>query len=609
MRTRCSRLFESIESLEARIAPAAVSFSFPEYDGDIVTIKSSVGTKADLMTAAKIVGDRLQSLDLSATTWGTEFAGASVTISVKKAPTGDGFVEMGYLNASGIDLGAVSIKGDLGQIDAGDGSTPAQAIRSLSVSSMGRFGLQSQGVGGSLVSDIAGAVGSLNVTGDLRGVFLDISGGPTASLGALTIGGSIIGGTDPNTGCLAVDGTIGLAMIKGDLRGGSGSDSGSLIADVRIKTARISGSIVGGSGFNSGRISSDGEISLLSIRGDLLGGDGLQSGNVRGSGKLGAVEIGGSIVGSSGDSSGIISTSGVLLSLKVGRDVIGKSGDSSGSIFAFAGLGSVSVGGSLYGGTKNSTGFIGSQGDVGAVKIGRDVVGGSITGTAGDVLYSGTIRSGARLASVTVGGSIRAGVDHSTGGALILNASIIAGNDIGSLTVGGSIVGSEDPNGNTVVTIGARGQATPGAFSDLAIGKVTVGDSVERTLIIAGYIFVPGLTPTNGDASIGPVKVGRDWIASDLIAGASKTTEWGLASNTALGGGNASLAATIASITIGGGVTGTPDSVSSTDHYGFVAQQIGSFKEGGIVLAPRIAATDLPIELSRLTGDVTVREV
>jgi hypothetical protein len=66
------------------------------------------------------------------------------------------------------------------------------------------------------------------------------------------------------------------------------------------------------------------------------------------------------------------------------------------------------------------------------------------------------------------------------------------------------------------------------------------------------------------------------------------------------------IVAKIASITIGGTVTGT---ASSGDHFGFVAQQIGAFTAGGFT-APLTSATDAPIDFSFGTGhDVTLREI
>lgn len=44
------------------------------------------------------------------------------------------------------------------------------------------------------------------------------------------------------------------------------------------------------------------------------------------------------------------------------------------------------------------------------------------------------------------------------------------------------------------------------------------------------------------------------------------------------------------------------------DHYGFVAQQIGSFKSLGFTAA-LTAGTDAPLELALSTGEVTIREL
>jgi hypothetical protein len=68
---------------------------------------------------------------------------------------------------------------------------------------------------------------------------------------------------------------------------------------------------------------------------------------------------------------------------------------------------------------------------------------------------------------------------------------------------------------------------------------------------------------------------------------------------------DAALIARIASIAIKGIVTGT---AIAPDHFGFVAQQIGSFKALGF--APKLTtSTDTPIELSPATADVTLREI
>ena len=94
-------------------------------------------------------------------------AAGSVRASAAKAPrgvvAGDRLAHVGYINATGIDLGKVQVKGDLGQIDAGDDLTPNPGLLNLSAQSIGRSGLFTQLPGGSLQSDIVGAVKSLKL--------------------------------------------------------------------------------------------------------------------------------------------------------------------------------------------------------------------------------------------------------------------------------------------------------------------------------------------------------------------------------------------------------------------------------------------------------------
>jgi hypothetical protein len=150
-------LRSSVELLEARVAPAAV-FHFVDMDGDKVTIVSSKGSNFDLMNAAHIVGGQLQTLDLSGAVFGAEFDQADITISAVRAPggTGDGKVNVGYLKVVGEDLGAVTIDGDLGRIDVGDGNAAAPALASLTVGSIYRFGKSTQDASGGFPLDGSG---------------------------------------------------------------------------------------------------------------------------------------------------------------------------------------------------------------------------------------------------------------------------------------------------------------------------------------------------------------------------------------------------------------------------------------------------------------------
>ncbi|HEV7403968.1 MAG TPA: hypothetical protein VGO11_13605, partial [Chthoniobacteraceae bacterium] len=73
--------------------------------------------------------------------------------------------------------------------------------------------------------------------------------------------------------------------------------------------------------------------------------------------------------------------------------------------------------------------------------------------------------------------------------------------------------------------------------------------------------------------------------------------------------GKASIASKIASITIGGLIKGTTGGgVNATDHFGFVAEQIGSFTVAGVAI-PLMANAHNDNRAIGLTGDVTIHEV
>jgi hypothetical protein len=179
--------------------------------------------------------------------------------------------------------------------------------------------------------------------------------------------------------------------------------------------------------------------------------------------------------------------------------------------------------------------------------------------------------------------------------------------------VKGSIVGNEKDNGTTLVTISARGQATPGATIDLAIDSLQVGGRVEFTNILAGFDQDDTvLAGSNGNASIGSVKVGGNWIASNITAGVQDGGASGFGTaddaviNIPAGAPTDAIVARIASISIKGLVVGT--AAADGIQFGFTAQQIGSFKALGFK-ASLTSETDDAINLSPITGDVTIREV
>jgi hypothetical protein len=80
-----------------------------------------------------------------------DFAGASISIKAKaSAALGNGFVNVGRINADGTDLKALTVRGDLGSLVAGNTSESAPSIGKLSVNSIGRLNVSTQEAGGSL---------------------------------------------------------------------------------------------------------------------------------------------------------------------------------------------------------------------------------------------------------------------------------------------------------------------------------------------------------------------------------------------------------------------------------------------------------------------------
>ncbi len=634
-----------IEPLESRIAPAAVSLTYTDLDGDKVKITDSSGTltAGDLSFIGGGTNGQLMLLDLAA----AGFAGksANITFSVTKAGNGDGFADLGYINGDGNDFGAIKLAGDLGGMIIGSGSATTPAVKGLSARSLGAHGLATQNGVGDLRLTIKGALNSLHVAGDVNEAIIDVStaAGTNAKIGTVFIGGSLIGGTTDQSGSLIARDGLGMVTIKGGIFGGKGTTSGAVtcthdVAGVSIGgpvigaggltsgvifsalgtmgAVKIGGDLAGGTGSFSGRVFGKVEIKSVKLGGSLVGGTGDHSGLIHGDAQLGAISIGGSLLGGSGSASGVGSTSGavmadgVLGAVKVSGDVRGGDAPTTGLIKGGAGIVSVTIGGSLLGGSSSVSGAILSDGAIGGIKIGRDLRGGDRAANGiGDISLSGYI-SADRLGAITIGGSVIAGFSAVISvSANSRNAWIEAVHDITSITVKGSVAGAVDAVGrrnNVVFAAGGQAAATP--TSDLAIGKITIGGRVERLDVRAGYVFDPtGISQaSDGNAQIGPVTVGGDWILSNLVAGVGDRDGNGFGNDDdmLIPGGTISK---IASIAIKGSVVGS--SAFSSDHYGFVAHTIGAFKAAGFTAKLHATGPLDVVELSPATGDVTVREL
>ena len=224
-----------IEFLEARIAPAvlisAKAVSYKDADGDLVTVKLSkaVLTDANVETVfqfntafAETAEQQLQSINLA--TLASE--GISVKLVAKPAGDGDGFAAVGDINSTGFALGKVKLDGDLGRITAG--SSAPIAAKSLTVVSIGRYGIATQAIGGTLDTLFTAGVGKIAAKQDVRGN-IDISGGSNGRLGGLSIAGSLLGSSlDTERGTINVAGDIGKVKIGRDIVGGA-SNSGAAV--------------------------------------------------------------------------------------------------------------------------------------------------------------------------------------------------------------------------------------------------------------------------------------------------------------------------------------------------------------------------------------------
>ena len=390
--------------------------TWTDVDGDLVTLTVSKGAldATNFKLLAKSTDDhRAQLLRLSL---GSAFEGADVSLTAKRAG-GDGQVNVGEVNAVFVDLGKVTIGGDLGHINVGDGDAVAP-FTSLTVGSIGVFGGRTQDTGGNLTSQIFGPAGPVTVAGDVHEALFQVASlnvDSPATLASLTIGGSLIGGKAVATGVFAAD-SLGVVKIGGDIRGGAGVESGYLQAK---------------------------SLASLTIGGDLHGGSGDVSGAIQIIGVAGDVSIGGSQLGGSGVASGSIFVTGNLGKVSIGHDQIGGAGVASGLLFTEnpgANIASVTISGDARGGDANFSGGILAGGTLGPA-----VVKGDVTGTH-DHAY--TIRGGGALtvtqsiaiASVSVGGNF----DH----ALVLagygadNVPTNGHAQIGAITVSGDWLAS-----------------------------------------------------------------------------------------------------------------------------------------------------------------------
>jgi hypothetical protein len=483
-----------IETLESRIAPATLvnstTVTYLDVDGDLVTVKTNRGSwdlATDFVFKPEGNGERLQRLELSGK---DEFRGAALTISAEIVSGGNGFVDVGCISAHDLDLGAITIDGDLGRLAAGDSVYKTPGLASLTVRSLGQAGLATQEAGGSLVIGVDGRLGKLTVTNNVKGTEVYTSGSPYGTIGSIDIGGSLIGSSVFHGGSIHASGDIGRVTIGGNIMGGAGSYSGVVASLGNIGSVTVGGTLYGGTTSDTGGIQAT-NLGPVKVGLHVLGGAGIHTGFIEAYRNIASVSIGGSLTGGSKAESGIIQTrtAGNIGPVSIAGSVTGGDEFNAGSIVANHGdIASVKIGHKLSGGAGNRSGQIATidGGNIGPVKIG------TITGLdgifGGDGVRSGSIEANAgNIASVTVNGRI---VGSSGDGSGAIRTS--SGGNIGPVSVSESIFGGSGSVSGAIYIF------ANGNVASVTIGKNLVGSTGSSS----------GSIRTEGVGKIGQVKIG-----------------------------------------------------------------------------------------------------
>ena len=521
------------ENLESRLAMAGL-VAFTDVDGDIVTVQTNRGTDA-LLSAALILSPRgtvggfqLERVQLD----NPAFARTNLTITARPGPLGgDDVVNLGDIVTS-LDLGRVTIGGDIGRIRAGDSNLRTSGVAAFNASSVGLYGT---GTGASdTYSFIVGGLPSFrldwslyrarfSVTGQAANVVIggnidganSFDGFEAYSIGRIVVGGSVRGDALEGSGrIVASRGNINRVEVAGDLEGGFGNNSGSVASTGTIGFARVGRSIIGGGtgpgGNSSGSITAGRDITRLVVGGQIAGGGGaLYSGAVYAVGAIRSAVVGGAVSGGVGFASGIITA---------------------GSI------GTLDIGGAIQGGVGTGSGFVSASGRIGTLRVGG--IG------AGDGVQSGSVQA----------------------------------QSLGTVLVRGNVLGSWlQP-----AIISAEGSTRGGPR---AIGSLTVAGNMIKTLVLAGY---RGTSPRNAAARIGTVTVGGSMQSSSIVAGIenpgpshpSGMPQFGDGFDVPIAGRGGSR---IDSLVVNGTALGDAD---PTLYSGVLANSIGSVRLGGVRHTP-----------------------
>jgi hypothetical protein len=473
----------SCEILEPRIAPAGIDpltpqisadgreATFVDADGDVFVVSTTKGrfTPENFLYLGDAETGRgvLRKIDLSATAFGTAFQGAKIMITLVDFP-GDGFADIGWVDATGIDLAGLFSDGDIARIDAGDANLKTPAIQTIEIDAFGANGtaLLPEGIA-DLTSTLRGGAKTIAVSSWLDGRLVATGAGDAATakfgkIGRLSIG-SLTGGEAAGSGSLAASGKVEKLIVQGAIAGGAGDFSASLNA-ASFGAITVGGGLEGGAGILSGSI----------FTGDQA------PGVLNASGGIASATIQGDLRGAAGPFSGSLITGGKLGPAKLGT-FAGGDGEWSGSLIAHR-AGKVQAG-ALFGGAAPSGMYFAQN----AVKITLD----SITGGTAPL-------------------QIRAG-----------GIATFAGKAIGTLEVAGEVENAWITSGLDLAGEGTNGRAS--------LGKLRFGAGLTATSIAAGVHPTDGFFGNEGEGAdaLIPGRTAKSFakIALIRVAGSIEGTE------------------------------------------------------------------------------------
>ncbi len=560
-------------------------------DGSIIggVARSTGGIMAGGALGAVIVGgDLIANTSFSGEESAVVVSETSIaSVTIGGSMIGGGGEKTGYIGAP--TVGPISIGGDLkGNLGATSGAIQAGSIGNVTLggSLEGSFGSYS----GMIVANTAG-IGAISIGGDVVGGNAAQTGFIRANtnIASLTIEGSLLGGVESKTGRVEASGNIGPVLIKGDVEALStdaGIDSATVRSGGTMGTVTVNGSIRGGAGSRSGSISSAQSMGAVTVLDNIIGNLGEQSGSISSVDDMVSVTVNGSVLGSAGHNSGQIKAlQGALGPVIVKGDVSGGSGNWSGQVYAMSGIGTVTINGSIRGHEGERSGSVSTPKSIGTISLS-----GSVLGGAGE--RSGSIRAGENMGSVTIGQTLRGSSGESSG---YINAKA----DMGNLTIRRVVGGSGEGSGTATsglkignITINGNVEGGSGAGSG-AVGNTTVfqagnvlikGSLVGGIGASSGYLIVgsPSVT-VNGSVKGGAGKrSGYVWTESvipDVVAIVK------VQGNVSGGSGEQSgsvNARNVTTFTIGGSlIGGSGDSSGSIDIFSATTLSIGGNIQGG----------------------------